>query len=138
MFVYLGQPYTHTSERIMVKRYKAALNMCAMIYKDGINVFSPIVHCHNIARQHGLPESFDFWRNVDFGMIAASSCIWVYQLDGWSQSVGLGQEISFARSIGKPVVQIEDDIRRDTYKLTQARLSHLQFVLKHDKHPGGQ
>ena len=91
----------------MDKRYDYAMKRTAGFIKDGVVVFSPISHCHEFAKRYGLPKTFEFWEQLDYGYIEASSHIWVLMMPGWEDSTGVTAEIKEARRKGKPVTYIE-------------------------------
>lgn len=94
-------------EARMLKRYEYTMKRTAEFLKDGIVMFSPISHCHELAIRHGLPKVFSFWEHLDFGYIEASSHVWVLMMPGWRDSTGITAEIKEARRQGKPVVYLE-------------------------------
>jgi len=76
--IYLCSVYSlNASASLMKKRYEYAMKRTAEFLKEGLVVFSPIAHCHELALRHGLPKTFSFWEQLDFGYISASESIWV-------------------------------------------------------------
>jgi hypothetical protein len=67
-------------------------------------VFSPIVHCHEIADRFGLPGDFSFWKDYNERMLSVCDALCVLMLDGWSVSPGVNAEIIFAQSLDKPII----------------------------------
>ncbi len=102
-FIYLASPYTDPDPDVMQHRFEAAERVTAQMLKDGEAVYSPIVHCHELARRYDLPKDFDFWEKYNFRMLAVSCEVAVLRLDGWAESKGVGHEISIATRIGIPV-----------------------------------
>ena len=70
-FVYLASPYTHKKREVMMDRHHAASVATAQLLLKGAVVFSPIVHCHEIALEHQLPTDFAFWQNLRNHLINA-------------------------------------------------------------------
>ena len=68
--IYLASPYTHKDEMVRQTRYRAALRATAYLLTEGKHVFSPIVHCHMVARAYELPGEFFFWQAYNENMIA--------------------------------------------------------------------
>jgi hypothetical protein len=51
-----------------------------------------------------MPKEATFWREYNFAMIRASSRLRVLRLEGWNQSVGVKDELSYAIRLGKPII----------------------------------
>ncbi len=66
-------------------------------------VYSPIVHCHWLAVYHGLRTDFEFWRDYNYAMLESAHTLYLLDIDGWKDSVGVGSEIEFARRNSKPI-----------------------------------
>ena len=109
-FIYMGSPYTGTPEQ-QQERYEQARWATAQLLKAGTVVYSPIVHCHDLALCHQLPGSIDFWRWYDLAMIEAAHTLFVLTLPGWEESKGLRWEINLATDLGMPIrrADIEGD-----------------------------
>ena len=108
--IYLASPYTHKDEMMRQTRYRAALRAVAYLLGESKHVFSPIVHCHMIALAYTLPGEFFFWQSYNEDMIARCDSLLVLQLPGWEHSYGVMKEIEFAKSIGKPVDYLNEDV----------------------------
>ena len=93
MFTYIASPYTNNPE----VNFKRVELIVAQLLKDGQCIFSPIVHCHEIAQKHNLPKDFKFWEKYNFNMLIESDLLLVIQLPGWQESVGVQAEIKFAK-----------------------------------------
>lgn len=94
--VYVASPYSHESTSVRELRYKQVEAFTAELLKKGYVVFSPIVHCHQLGISFNLPTDFKFWANYCLTMLAKSDVLWVLQLDGWRESVGVQHEVEFA------------------------------------------
>lgn len=105
--IYLACPYSHPDPAVREARFRVANAAAAVLMGRGEAVFSPISHSHPIAVQCGLPGDFDFWRDFDEAMIAASSSLAVVMLDGWRESRGVTAEIEMAEKRGMPVEYID-------------------------------
>ncbi len=95
-FIYLASPYTAKSELTRHERYLKVSEVIAKYLRAGIHVYSPIVHCHEIARRHTLPTSFQFWADYNYAMLGEACLLHVLQLPGWEKSRGVTAEIAFA------------------------------------------
>ncbi len=99
--MYLASPYTHLDKEIQHMRYLAVRDTVAHLMREGILVFSPIVHCHPMAVSCGLKGDINFWRDYDFAMIEALPRFGVLTLPGWEKSEGIVEEQSHATSLGR-------------------------------------
>ena len=102
-YLYLGSPYSHTDPFIREERYLKASKVLAEFLTKGIWTYSPIVHCHELAKIGGLPTEALFWKGYNFFMLLHSRGLLVLQLDGWDASIGLQDEIKEAKRLGLPV-----------------------------------
>lgn len=94
-FIYLGSPYTHKNEEVMQVRYEVTEAYTAHLLKSGRTVYSPIVHCHNLAVKNEMPKDFAFWMDHNFAMLEKADSFFRLQLPGWEKSAGLIGEHSF-------------------------------------------
>jgi nucleoside 2-deoxyribosyltransferase len=100
--IYLASPYSHPSARVRLFRYRAVCRAAAALMDRGLLVFSPIAHSHGIALA-GAGGDFKTWEKFDKEIIQQCSMVMVLKLEGWRESVGVREEVGFARKIGKPV-----------------------------------
>jgi len=100
--IYLASPYTHDDPQVMKKRYLAACLKASQLAKEGYYVYSPIAHWHPIAKLYGLPRDWEFWKRLDRESIQLMDEVWILRLEGWSVSIGLGNEVLIAREFNKP------------------------------------
>lgn len=107
--IYLASPYSDKSTFVMERRYTQALAVVAEMSKAGLVVYSPIVHFHEVARRFSLPADFQFWKQVNFGMLDRALELWILKQPGWDNSIGITAEDSYARSLGIPIKRVELD-----------------------------
>lgn len=88
---------------LMEKRWEYAMSRTADFLKEGVVLFSPISHCHELSQRHDMPKTWEFWKQIDFGYIEACSHVWVLMMPGWEDSTGVSAEIIEARRQGKPI-----------------------------------
>lgn len=101
---YLASPYTHPSRAVRQRRIDEAMRACAWFARQGIFVFSPIVHWGPVAMAHELPHDWDFWSGLDETMIQRLTGVQVLMLDGWLESAGVTAEIELCKKLHKPLV----------------------------------
>ena len=100
--IYLASPYSDPDPAVREARFHAVCREAALMTHNGLAVFSPIAHSHNIAL-HGLPLDWEYWKRVDHSFLALSASVVVLMLDGWRESTGVIAEIKWADELRKPV-----------------------------------
>ncbi len=98
-FIYLASPYSDKLRSVRFGRYALAAQCTANLYKKGITVFSPIVHCHSLAIRHDLPTDSGFWQEHNREMLEAARALWILGAEGWDTSKGVLYEIGLAEAI---------------------------------------
>ena len=71
--------------------------------------YSPIVHCHAM-RKYGGFDNFDwegFIRPIDFAFLKKAKAMIVIMMPEWQTSVGINDELKYARKLGKPILYVE-------------------------------
>ena len=111
--IYLASPYSDEDFSVMEYRFKEVAGLTAHYLQKGLIVYSPIVHGHQLAIDYSLPKGYVFWQKHCLGMVDAASELYVYQLDGWEESIGLADEIARAHYRGIPVKYIDMKWRAD-------------------------
>lgn len=101
--IYLAQPYSDPDPEVQNLRYRKALKVCAWLMSKGKHVYSPIVHWHNAAMDHQFSTDAAFWYEHNVHMVRRADALYIYQLKGWHESVGLYGELKAAVDHGKPV-----------------------------------
>jgi len=105
--IYIASPYTHADPHEIEYRYEKTLEATAMLFEQGHHAFSPIVHCHPVAKVHGFRGDYAFWSAYNLHMLSFADELWVLQLDGWNKSIGVQEEIIHALKLGKPVIYFD-------------------------------
>ena len=96
-YMYLASPYSHPDPFVREMRYLWTMHEMTLMLQEGMAVYSPIVHCHELAKIADLPREAAFWMKYNFTMLAAAEILGVLMLPGWKESVGVTEEISKAR-----------------------------------------
>lgn len=104
--IYLASPYSASP----ATNFKLTEVFVAGALRQGRPIFSPIVHCHQIALDYNLPGDFEFWKNYNLKMLNAASNMWVLTLPGWRESKGVAGEIEFATDTGIPIIYVQSDM----------------------------
>lgn len=105
-FDYIASPYTDPDPLVREQRYLKVSELVVVMLRNGIFVYSPIAHCHEMAKIWGLPHDAAFWKAYDTEMIRACRHVSIYMLPGWDKSVGVRGEIDLAIELGKTITYI--------------------------------
>lgn len=98
MIHYLATPYTHRNQAVVQARVDETMRYAYALLKAGYTVFSPILHCHELAKRHAMPSDAQYWRDYNFAHLRMMRRVIACQIDGWRDSVGMKMEIDWARS----------------------------------------
>lgn len=101
-YIYLASPYSGTDFEQQL-RYQHVLFAVKHIVDSGFAVYSPIVHCHELAMTYGMPRDATYWELVNSVFIAQASEVWVLMIHGWEESKGITGEQYLARKLEKPI-----------------------------------
>jgi hypothetical protein len=100
--IYLASPYSHKNPDVSRRRFEHVSYIAGKMITDGLYVYCPIAHSHPIAKQ-GFDGDWTLWKNLDLEMIRRCDELWITPLDGWEQSIGVTDEVAYAKNIGLSV-----------------------------------
>lgn len=86
----------------MEQRYLHTSLAVAYLLREGVWVYSPIVHCHELAKRGNLPREASFWREYNFHMLARSEEMLILRIEGYLDSIGIEEERTEARRLMIP------------------------------------
>lgn len=109
--IYLAGPYYHEDPKIRQKRFKLYTKLASkLISKKDVFVFSPITHGHPIAfTKTTYPDGVNGleinrnWLLLGLHFLKQCDELWVVDLEGWKDSVGVKKEITEAELDSKPI-----------------------------------
>lgn len=109
--IYLASPYSkypHGRHAAFV----AVTQKAAELILEGNIVFCPIAHTHPIEMysEHKMPDDGDFWLRQDFAILQHCDELVVYCMPGWTESYGVGEEITYAKKNNIPIRYLDYDI----------------------------
>ncbi len=104
MIHYLATPYTHVNPSIVDARVRETMRYAHALLSAGYTVFSPILHCHNMANNHDMPTDAKFWWEYNLAHLQAFKRVIVCEIDGWKMSTGVKMEIQWARDNDVPLM----------------------------------
>lgn len=103
--IYLISPYSHPDPSIREYRMRQAAQTTYILMSHGEIVFSPIVHGHALVANVSecTETSWGFWGFQCLGMLDKADAVYVLDLDGWEESVGVDAELKYADSLCLPI-----------------------------------
>lgn len=101
--IYLACPYTHEDSKVRRDRFAQANKTAGELMKAGNIVFSPISHSHPVSLTLGNENNGKFWIKQDKAFIDWCDELYVLCIDGWDESVGIKEEVDYAKKLGKKV-----------------------------------
>lgn len=105
--IYLATQYSHPDELVRQTRYLLAMEITAELINRELVVYSPIVHCHEMAKRHGFPTDTKFWEQYNNSFIRHCEQMLVLVTPDLHTSKGVMAEIEFARQCFIPIVFID-------------------------------
>lgn len=106
-FWYLASPYSHPTASVREARYRLAEAATAWCLRQMIWIYSPIVHCHEMAFRYSFPTDAKYWEDYNYTMLEAAQGLIVLLIDGWKDSKGIAGEVGFALANAKVVRELE-------------------------------
>lgn len=97
---YLASPYRaydpgamyKTAEDRLQAAFEAACRFAARLMDFEVNVFSPVAHCHHIAKFTELSKHSDAWLQIQKPYMEGAKGLLIGRLPGWENSTGLAYE----------------------------------------------
>ena len=112
--IYIASPYSHMKQEVMDKRHDAVRSYTAFLLRAGVIAYSPIVHCHDLAKHEQLPTTWEFWQWYNIGMLRFAQGLYVLCIDGWRESRGVEFELFVANQLNITIKMIKDDEWRES------------------------
>lgn len=106
--IYLASPYSNPDPLVVKTRFFLAEQVTAILMREGLFIYSPIVHCHALAERWSMPTDFDYWKNYNIDFIRRSDKFLILTIPGWEESKGVQGELKFARSAGIKIGHVND------------------------------
>lgn len=101
--IYLASQYSHPDALIRHTRYLLVEEVTALLIKQGLIVYSPIVHCHEMAKRHNFPTDAKFWEHYNNSFIRHCTSVLVLVSPDLHTSKGVMAEIDFAKHCHIPI-----------------------------------
>ena len=103
---YIASPYSHPLALIREERYLHVSYYLKQCLEKREWAYSPIVHCHELAKTWDLPKDAGFWEEYNFVMLRNATRMKILRLEGWEESVGIRAELAEAQRIHLPVIYV--------------------------------
>lgn len=103
--VYIASPYTYKSRFKLLRkfiewlRYYQVTKVIGYLQDKHPNIafIAPITQSHQTAKfMKNKNGEFSYWKNIDFKYIRQCNELWVIALNGWTESLGVKEEINYA------------------------------------------
>lgn len=101
--IYLASPYSHPDPVIKKTRFLLVEQCTAALINQGHLVWSPIVHCYEMAKKFTMPDDAEFWKSYNFDFIRRCDAMYLLKIDGWQESKGVMMELNLAEAILLPL-----------------------------------
>ena len=117
--IYLATKYSDPDPEMQEYNYRLALSYANKLMQQfpELNVYSSIIHYHDLAQSYGLPTDASFWELRNHGMILLSEAVYVAQTFSWQKSKGVISEIAFAEKNGIAVKYVRHNIDKGFLEL---------------------
>jgi hypothetical protein len=103
---YLATPYSKMSD--LNKAFRQAARIAAHLSFAGLKIFCPIAHAHALARASGIdPKNPALFAKLNEEMLHVCAVLVVAQMDGWTESDGVREEIDYFELHHKPIYDLD-------------------------------
>ena len=100
-------PYSDDNPDVVASRELAAEEYLVSLIKRGHVAFSIIVAFSDLTVKYNLDDAYGYWEWYCCAMIDGARVIHVLMLDGWEESVGVQEEIKYAKTLGKKIEYVD-------------------------------
>lgn len=108
--IYLASQYSDPDELTRRTRFLLAEEITGKLLLRKLWVYSPIVHCHELALKFNLPGDFDYWKAYNFDMLRRADEVYVLYTPTVKDSRGVIAELSMAHQLGMKISFIQQDL----------------------------
>jgi hypothetical protein len=105
--IYVASPYSDPDVSVQRDRYLETSYVVAQLMIQRLAVFSPIVHCHEIALRYNLPGDAKYWQEYNTSFLRRANALYIVCLPGWKHSKGVRQEVTLAQELNIPMRLVE-------------------------------
>ena len=105
--IYLAAPYSHPDKAVVEERVKLVCQFAAYLMNEGMHNVSPITTGTGIFNHATLPSTFAFWESFSYALLEVCDTLFVLELPGWEESIGVTAEIAHAKAKGIKTISID-------------------------------
>jgi len=105
--VYLTAPYGHRSPTVRNLRYLAVLQETARLTNEGLVVYAPIIHAHELYNRHRITAGDDVTLKRRRAFLLHARELRVLKLPGWAFAPAVQAEAELAEAHHIPVLYID-------------------------------
>ena len=106
--IYIASPYTSSDNEVQLLRATQVAKYAAHLLKQEYQVFSPIAYGETMLYfEPDLPTNAKYWESFNFHFLKHCDELRVLMLEGWKESVGISQEIKYAKAVDMPITYVE-------------------------------
>lgn len=99
---YMATPYRRYPGGLDAAAVRAA-EFAAQLIDRGVNVYSPIVHSHEIARFTKLSPMDDRWLEIEMAFMRPAKGLIVIKMSCWDTSTGIASERAWFKAMRRPI-----------------------------------
>lgn len=109
---YLASPFSTPGkedpdyEALKATRHHIVEHIAIQLYELGFVLVEPIASSYYKSVHFNAPGNYEYWKVRDRRLIDACDALMVCLMPGWDESVGVTDEIKYAKSLGKDVFYI--------------------------------
>ena len=109
---YLASPFSTPGkgrmdyELLKEERHHTVEYVAMQLYELGFVLVEPIASSYYKSIHFNAPGNYEYWKVRDRKLIEACDALMVCLMPGWDESVGVTDEIEYAKSLGKGIFYI--------------------------------
>lgn len=92
-----------TKRLLRKRRHDEAQRLASKLIEQGYLLVEPIASCHYKNDKLGLKAEYDYWQRRDRRLVERCDGVIVLGMDGWKESVGVTDEVKYAKELGREV-----------------------------------
>lgn len=104
--IYVASPYSSGVPERVKNNFEVITKYVADLVSIGYIAISPITYGHVLLDYAEMPSDYFFWQHFCIGLLAKCDCLLVVQMPGWELSVGMADEIKYAKENNIPITYI--------------------------------
>lgn len=114
---YIALPYTHKDKAVIAQRVDKFCAFDSKLNMENIQTVSPILKHLLLERNLDMPGDWNFWKDLSYTYLSRCDGMIVYEMDGWKESLGVTEEIKFAKQKNIPIMQFNESMDLDAFIL---------------------